>query len=155
MAEKSIRIGMVSKVNYASGMIEVTYPDMDDTVTDELPVCSFNDEYKMPDIGREVLVLHLSNGSAAGVVMGPYWNGGNRPTASGKGVYRKEMGPEPGKAYTQYRDETLTIKAPSVRLACDAGRTMEFDASAIQFVCDEGTVTAARIIQAVERIENM
>ena len=59
-----IRVGCVSKINYEEGTIEVTYPDRDDAVTDPFPVLSFNDEYKMPDIGQDVLVLHLSNGSA-------------------------------------------------------------------------------------------
>lgn len=71
MAEKNIRIGRVSSIDYGSGMISVTYPDLDDSVTDDLR--SFNgDEYKMPPVGAEVLVLHLSNGCAAGVVMGRY-----------------------------------------------------------------------------------
>lgn len=130
MAEKLIRIGKVSKINYECGMIEVTYPDMDDSVTDELPVCSFNGEYKMPDIGQEVLVLHLSNGSTAGVVLGPYWNESSKPEVSGKGVYRKEMGPKPGQAYTQYKDGALEVRGPAVR-----------------FVCNSGAVTVAQIIE--------
>ena len=61
MAEKNIRIGRVSSIDYGSGMISVTYPDLDDSVTDDLPVFSMGDEYKMPPVGAEVLVLHLSN----------------------------------------------------------------------------------------------
>ena len=72
-------------------MISVTYPDLDDSVTDDLPVFSMGDEYKMPPVGAEVLVLHLSNGCAAGVVMGRYWNEANKPSVSGKGVFRKEV----------------------------------------------------------------
>ena len=79
-----IRIGKVSKINYEEGTVEVTYPDRDSSVTDALPVCTFNGMYNMPEIGKEVLVLHLSNGSAAGIVMGPYWNAKNRPQVSGK-----------------------------------------------------------------------
>ncbi|WP_418443651.1 hypothetical protein [Blautia sp.] len=58
MAEKNIRIGRVSSIDYGSGMISVTYPDLDDSVTDDLPVFSMGDEYKMPPVGAEVLVLH-------------------------------------------------------------------------------------------------
>ena len=83
-----IRVGCVSKINYKEGTIEVTYPDRDDAVTDPFPVLSFNDEYKMPGIGDDVLVLHLSNGSALGVVLGPYWNEDNKPQVSGKDVFR-------------------------------------------------------------------
>ena len=61
MAEKNIRIGRVSSIDYGNGMISVTYPDLDDSVTDDLPVFSMGDEYKMPPVGAEVLVLHLSN----------------------------------------------------------------------------------------------
>ena len=88
-----IRVGCVSKINYEEGTIEVTYPDRDDAVTDPFPVLSFNDEYKMPDIGQDVLVLHLSNGSALGIVLGPYWIKDNKPAVSGKDVYRRTAGP--------------------------------------------------------------
>jgi phage baseplate assembly protein gpV len=116
-----IRVGCVSKINYEEGTIEVTYPDRDDAVTDPFPVLSFNDEYKMPDIGQDVLVLHLSNGSALGIVLGPYWNKDNKPAASGKDVYRKEMAQKPGKAYTQYKDGTVELRGPAVRLTCSSG----------------------------------
>lgn len=116
-----IRVGYVSKINYEEGTIEVTYPDRDDAVTDPFPVLSFNDEYKMPEIGQDVLVLHLSNGSALGIVLGPYWNKDNKPAVSGKDVYRKEMAQTPGKAYAQYKDGTVELRGPAVRLTCSSG----------------------------------
>lgn len=116
-----IRVGCVSKINYVAGTIEVTYPDRDDAVTDPFPVLSFNDEYKMPDIGDDVLVLHLSNGSALGLVLGPYWNEDNKPQVSGKDVYRKELSRTPGKAYVQFKDGTVDLRGPAVRLTCSSG----------------------------------
>ncbi len=110
MAEKNIRLGKVSSVNYKKGMISVTYPDLDDSVTDDLPVFSLTDEYKMPPVGAEVLVLHLSNGCTAGVVMGRYWNEDNKPPISGKGVFRKELGESFGEAYIQYKGGDITLK---------------------------------------------
>lgn len=110
MAEKNVRIGKVSSIDYKNGMISVTYPDLDDSVTDELPVFSMTDEYKMPQIGAEVLVLHLSNGCTAGVVMGRYWNEANKPPISGKDVFRKELGTAFGEAYIQYKDGDITLK---------------------------------------------
>ena len=86
MADDLIRIGRVSSIDYEAGMIEVTYPDRDNAVTDAFPVLSFNSEYKMPAIGENILVLHLSNGTAAGVVLGTFWNSSNRPEVSGKDV---------------------------------------------------------------------
>lgn len=105
MAEnQTVRLGLVSSVNYKTGMIKVTYPEYDNSVTDSFPCFAFGDEYKMPGIGEEVLVLHLSNGSEAGVVMGKYWNVDNRPPAAGKSLFHKELGAAFGEAYMECLD---------------------------------------------------
>lgn len=116
MAEKLIRIGKVSSVNYGQGMVRVTYPDRDDSVTAELPVFSFTDEYKMPKVGSQVLVVHLSNGAAAGVCLGHYWNEKNISKATGEGVFRKELGQSYGEAYIEFKDGTVTIHADTIVL---------------------------------------
>ena len=120
MADKLIRIGKVSKIDYTNGMIAVTYPDLDDAVTVPLSTISFNDEYKMPDIGDEVLALYLPSGQARGLVLGHFWNKGNPPAVSGAGVYRKEYGLEQGEAFAQYDGELLFF-APSIRLSTSSG----------------------------------
>ncbi len=112
MAERLIRIGRVSSVNAARGMISVTYPDLDGSTTGEFPVFSFTDEYKMPSVGSEVLVLHLSNGQSAGIVLGRYWNASNQPPVSSG--FRKEMGDAFGESYLQYSGGTLTIHADKI-----------------------------------------
>ena len=61
MADKHIRIGKISKIDYENGMASVTYPDMDNAVTALFPILSFNDEYKMPAIGEEVLIGTLQS----------------------------------------------------------------------------------------------
>lgn len=106
----TVRIGKVSKINYKDGLISATYPDMDDSVTDDFPVFSFTGEYKMPAVGDEILVLHLSNGQSAGVVMGRYWNEDNPPAVYGKNVFRKELADTAGDAYIQYKDGNITLK---------------------------------------------
>ena len=108
----NIRVGNVSKVDYQKGMIEATYPDLDDSVTDLFPVFSFTDEYKMPKVGDEILVLHLSNGESAGIVLGRYWNEDNEPPAYGKNVFRKELGESFGEAYIQYKNGNITFHDP-------------------------------------------
>lgn len=120
MAERLIRIGRVSSVDYENGMVSVTYPDLDDSTTDAFPVFSFTDEYKMPGIGQEVLVLHLSNGQTAGIVMGKFWNRQNIPPNSGENVFRKELGRSYGEAYIEYNGDDLIFKdsnAGAVRLS--------------------------------------
>ncbi len=111
MAKRQIRVGKVSKINYEKGMIRVTYPDLDDSVTAELPVFSFTDEYKMPKIGQEVFVLHLSNGQAAGILMGKYWNKDNVPPdyGQGKNTFNKEIDEEFGKVRITYKNKKLTL----------------------------------------------
>ena len=109
MAERLVRVGRVSSVNHSAGMVKVTYPDLDDSTTDDFPVFSMGDEYKMPGIGQEVLVLHLSNGQSAGIVMGRYWNENNTPPASGEGVFHKELGKAFGEAYIHYEDGDITF----------------------------------------------
>ena len=120
MAERLIRIGRVSSVDYENGMVSVTYPDLDDSTTDAFPVFSFTDEYKMPGIGQDVLVLHLSNGQTAGIVMGKFWNRQNIPSNSGENVFRKELGRSYGEAYIEYNGDDLIFKdsnAGAVRLS--------------------------------------
>ena len=111
MAKREIRVGKVSKINYEKGMIRVTYPDLDDSVTAELPVFSFTVEYKMPKIGQEVFVLHLSNGQAAGILMGKYWNKDNVPPdyGQGKNTFNKEIDEEFGKVRITYKNKKLTL----------------------------------------------
>ena len=121
MAEKLIRIGRVSSINYETGMIKILYPDLDDSVTDDLPYISLNGEYKMPSIGQNVLVLHLSNGTAAGVIMGPFWNEGDPPPEGGADLFRKDISKTPGESYVRYEDGTLKIKAPTLVFETDNG----------------------------------
>lgn len=110
MAERLIRIGRVSSVDYENGMVSVTYPDLDDATTDAFPVFSFTDEYKMPGIGQDVLVLHLSNGQTAGIVMGKLWNRQNIPPNPGENVFRKELGRFYGEAYIEYNGSDIILK---------------------------------------------
>lgn len=110
---KTVRIGKVSSINYDEGLIRVTYPEMDDLVTGEFPVFNFNGEYKMPKIGAQVIVLHLSNGTTAGVVLGTMWSSASSSKLTGKGVFRKELGLTAGEAYISYDGEDITFHSPA------------------------------------------
>lgn len=123
--KSEIRIGKVSSVNYAQGMIRVTYPDRDNSVTAEIPMFSFTDEYKMPKVGSQVLVVHLSNGTAAGVCLGHYWNERNVSKHTGEGIFRKELAQSYGEAYLDYSDGKLTIYAGEIEIV---GKSVEIKA---------------------------
>ncbi len=138
MAEKLIRIGKISKIDYETGMAEVTYPDMDNSVTALFPIVNLNEEYKMPEIGEEVLVLHLSNGAASGLILGPFWNEANKPRVNGKNVYRKEFSKSKGTAYIQYKDGAVELRGPAIR-----------------YVCNSGSYTAAQVLKLFERVSTL
>lgn len=118
MANSEIRIGKISSVDYKSGMARVTYRDKDDSVTVNLATANFNDEYRMPEPGQEVLVAHLSNGSSRAVLLGTVWNKKNIPPEGGREIYRKDLSREKDAAYVRYNDETgeYLIKAANVHV---------------------------------------
>ncbi len=110
----NIRIGKISAIDYASGLVRVVYHDKDDAVTGLIPLLS--NEYFMPQVGDQVIVLHLSNGTEAGVVLGRPWSEKNKPPENGEGIYRKELSHENGKAYIRYKGGVLKIHADSIVL---------------------------------------
>lgn len=118
MANSEIRVGRVSSVNYEKGMIRVTYRDKDDSVTGEFPMLTNNDEYRMPKVGQDVLVAHLSNGSSRGAIIGTLWNRKYSPYEAGENLYRKELSRKKDAAYIRYSDETgeYLIKVASLHL---------------------------------------
>ena len=85
-----IRLGKISSIDYAKGMARVVYHEKDDDVTRLIPLLSH--EYKMPPVGSQVLVVHLSNGTEAGVVLGRPWSEKNVPPEGGATLYRKDLG---------------------------------------------------------------
>lgn len=106
MANSEIRVGRVSSINYEAGMARVTYRDKDDSVTCEFPILTNNDEYRMPQVGQDVVVAHMSNGSSRGAVIGTLWNKKYIPYETGKALYRKELSRKKDAAYIRYSDET-------------------------------------------------
>lgn len=162
--DRHIRIGKVSSIDYTNGMIKVVYPDLDNSVTDDLPYLTFNNEYQMPCINDDVLVVHLSNGQAAGICAGTYWNVQNVPRASGKGVYRKEFNSEsPNEAYLECESGIMTLHSRDLSLLLDGNLTVDvgsinmsadnisLEASGeITFKSSAGSITLSEIINHIK-----
>ena len=106
------RIGTVSSVDPDTGMVSVVYEDRDGEVTELLPYATFNDEYKLPQLGAKVVVIHLSNGGEMGIILGTYWNECN--AAGNLGIFHKDLG---GGAYINYKEDgVLTIAAKHIQV---------------------------------------
>lgn len=105
MANSEIRVGRVSSVNYETGMARITYWDKDETVTSEFPMLNYNNEYRMPEVGQDVMVAHLSNGTSRGVILGTLWNERYAPLETGAALYRKDFSREKDAAYVRYDDK--------------------------------------------------
>lgn len=110
----TLRLGKISTINYQAGTARVLYADRDNAVTAELPLLSF--EYRMPAVDDFVLVCHLPNGGAAGIILGPIWNDNNRPPEGKEGLYRKDFDKIAGKCFLRYDGNELQIVAPKITL---------------------------------------
>ena len=110
----TLRLGKISTINYKDGTARVLYTDRDNAVTAELPLLSF--EYRMPSVDDFVLVCHLPNGGAAGIILGPVWNDNNRPPEGKEGLYRKDLDKNAGKCFLRYDGGELQIVAPKLTL---------------------------------------
>lgn len=130
-----IRLGKISSVDYATGMVRVVYHEKDDDVTALIPLLS--NEYQMPQVEDQVLVLHLSNGSEAGVILGRPWSAKNKPPEGSAGLYRKDLARDPGEAMIRYKGGTLTIQASSVVVNGDLSVTGDLAVT--------GSITAASV----------
>lgn len=76
-----IRIGFVSAYDAGTGTASIYYPDRCHEVTDNLPVFSPFGLIQTLNKGEAVLVLHLSNGQEAGIIIGTYSSDGDVPEA--------------------------------------------------------------------------
>lgn len=119
----TLRLGKISTINYKDGTARVLYTDRDNAVTAELPLLSI--EYRMPAVDDFVLVCHLPNGGAAGIILGPIWNDNNRPPEGKEGLYRKDFDKTAGKCFLRYDGNELKIQAPKLTLV--GGKSHDWD----------------------------
>lgn len=110
-----VRVGRISSINQENGMVRVYYPDRDST-TSELGMFHFLGEYKPPKVNDQVIVLHLSNDTSSGVVLGGFWNEVRKPPS--ETVYKREMGES---SFESLQEGNLTIHSPEISLAGEKG----------------------------------
>lgn len=110
-----IRNGIISSVNSQNGTARVYYPERGSTTAD-FPLFAFWGEYKMPEIGEQVVVLHLSNDTSSGVILGKFWDDKNKPP---EGLtYKRVMGDG---AFEQFSGEQVLLRGPEIRFEHSGG----------------------------------
>lgn len=95
-----MRIGNISSVNEGAMSARVTFPDMDNTVSAELPILCQGSQnrkyYWLPDIGEQVVCLMMPNasgkGSNAGFIIGTFFNQKDKPIKTGANIRRGDFG---------------------------------------------------------------
>jgi phage baseplate assembly protein V len=96
----TLRVGKISSIDYQNGTARIVYEDKGNSATAPFSFLAW--QYWMPEVGDQVIVAHLSNGSSAAVILGPVWHDGHRPPEGAKGLYRKEYSAKTGLAYQRY-----------------------------------------------------
>ena len=110
-----VRVGRISSVNQENGMVRVYYTDRDST-TSELGMFYFLGEYKPPRVNDQVIVLHLSNDTSSGVVLGGFWNEVRK--APREMTYKKEMD---SNSYESLQNGTFTLHSQEISLEGEKG----------------------------------
>lgn len=110
-----VRVGRISSVNQENGMVRVYYPDRDST-TSELGMFCFLGECKPPRVNDQVIVLHLSNDTSSGVVLGGFWNEVRK--APREMTYKKEMD---SNSYESLQNGTFTLHSQEISLEGEKG----------------------------------
>jgi len=109
------RIGIVSSVDTEKGMARVTFGNDNLTTTDLMPILTFNDEYRMPEVGTNVAVILLDNDIYDGIILGNFWSDVNRPDSAK--MYKKTYN---GNASLSVDDDgVFTVQAKKIVLKSD------------------------------------
>lgn len=125
-----VRVGLISSVNREAGTARVYYPDREAT-TAELPLFSGWGETAFPEPGEQVAVIHLSNDTSSGVILGRFYDETALPQADID--YLKQLGK---KAYMKDQEGQLVLHAENLALEDANGR-----------------ITLSEILSLKERVE--
>ncbi len=112
--EDIVRVGFISSMDKEKGMAQVYYPDRGST-TELLHLFAMRGEYCPFDVGNQVVVLHLSNDTSSGIILGRFWGDENIPP---KVDYQNTLKQD---IWTVLADKTYVIHCPEIRLEGTAG----------------------------------
>jgi len=160
LADRPIRVGQVSAVDYEKGMIRVVFNDMDSAVSTWLPYATLGSEYHMPEVEDYVLSLHMTNGQEAGLVLGTYWNQKHTPPSYGPDLFRKDFSNGVGSAYMERNPDPEVLLTKLIidtafqvlvgkAITVQTQQPMTLKGSEITLTCNAGSATVSEIIQHI------
>lgn len=148
-----VRFGTVTNIYPEEGKVRVLYQDRDETSV-KLPLLAH--EYKMPEVGKTVVTLHMMEGRrSSGFVLGEFWSDVNKPKETGEKLFRQELGEE---AYIRWKEEEYKLVSPKMVFQANDGNIimelkdgeMKFTSPTIVFQTDAGTITMEQIINHIQ-----
>ncbi len=147
MEKQYLRIGKISSINYPKGTARVTYEDKCKSTTAEFSFLAW--EYWMPKEGDQVVVAHLSNGTSSAIILGPVWHDDHRPPEGFKGLYRKDLNREYGKAYERYDHNTgvFTLHIGAVTVTINASGSVTIDADTVTINATDTNISGNLTVQ--------
>lgn len=130
--EDVIRVGIISAVDEKNGTARVYYPDRGST-TAPLQLFAFRKEYAPLKAGDQVLVLHLSNDTSSGIIMGRFWGSEEPPPQNVD--YKKNFSEN---TYAELSDQVFTLYGTEIRLEGP-----------------EGSITLTKLLELERRVEEL
>jgi phage baseplate assembly protein V len=100
----TIRVGKISSINHKEGKARVVYSDRDNCTTVEMPLMVYNNTYRTPNVGDQVVCLHQPNGAANGFILGDYWSQTHKAHKEGGEGKTVKYFDRDGKCYLEYAD---------------------------------------------------
>ena len=97
----------ISVLHYEDGAADIAVPEYEDQVIEEVPFLSWF--YEMPKVGDTVAALLEFDGGNydKGIILGPFYNPGNKPEKCGKDIFWKGFKDGAGVLYDR-NQKTLT-----------------------------------------------
>ncbi len=132
----TIRLGIISAIDYEKGLVQVTYPDRENAVSGKLPY--FSHHYEMPEINDKVVVLYLTNGNHEGFVLGKYYHDENMPIKQGQGIIHKPLNKNGSEILYEQNKDSFHLQSNTITVD---GKTLKINGNQITLSSDNLSIS--------------
>lgn len=157
-----VRVGTVSSVNPNAATVKVIFSDIDDLVSDDLPVIFpqslKNKAYALPDVGDNVVCIFIEQGIGDGFCIGSFYTPTSKPPVSdpdkihymfGDGAY-VEYDRKSHKLIVDAKSGSVDVKAKSIIAECEelsgACKTCSISGESVGVVCKTGNISGDDLV---------